>query len=220
MADIEHLNQDQLDALQETGNMDCSHVATAVSQMIGKPVEISVPHLRIIKTSELENTLINMFGGRKTVGVYLGLTNEFQGSILFVFPYESDLSLTDALRKNLGSSKELDEMAKSALMEAGNIVVSAYANALGSLLNTLVVLSLPSFTCDTPKNIIGNLQTTLGDATHALIFDIKFRGADNLFLLSSSRSLDTLLHKLVSYIEGIYEGLCRVTNLYMKKLQW
>ncbi len=208
MADIEHLNQDQLDALRETGDIGCSHAATAVSQTIGKPVEISVPHLRIIKTSELENTLINMFGRRKTVRVYLGLTNEFQGSILFVFPYESDLSLTDILLgKNPGSSKELDEMAKSALLEAENIVVSAYANALGSLLNT-------------PKNIIGNLQTTLGDATHALIFDIKFRGADNLFLLSSSRSLDTLLHKLVSYIEGIYEGLCRVTNLYMKKLQW
>ncbi len=207
MIDIEHLNPDQLDAVQETGNIGCSHAATAVSQMIGKPVDISVPHLRIVKTVELEETLADMFGGEeKIVGVYLELTNEFQGSILFVFPYGSALSLSDVLMgREPGSSSELDEMARSALMEVGNIVVSAYTNALGALIDTPIMLSPPSFACDIPRNVLSNVYSSLGDTKHALIFDIKFSG-DNIFdsyfiLLPSPRSLDILLSKLVPFVD-------------------
>ncbi len=202
---IEQLNEIQLDALQETGNIGCSHAATAISQMVSKQISISVPVIKIKKIEELKNTLQQISGSNeKLVGVYLELTKDFLGSILFAFPYQSALNLADILMcQPPGTAKELDEMGQSAITEVGNIVVSAYTNALGALLNTEVMLSPPTFAHDMPGAIIDNILKTLGNATHALIFDTQFKGEQNIFtsyfiLLPSPQSLDALLGKLAS----------------------
>jgi chemotaxis protein CheC len=208
MADIATLNEIQLDALQETGNIGCSHAATAVSQMISKPILISVPDIKIKKISELRDTLkIYSDEHKKVVGVYLELTNEFLGSILFVIPYNSALLMSDLLMcQTIGTTKELDEMSQSAIMEVGNVIVSAYTNALGKFLNSTIMLSPPSYACDVPDGILDRVLKNLGtEATHALIFYTKFHEENNLFqsffvLLPSPKSLDILLQKLSSCI--------------------
>jgi chemotaxis protein CheC len=208
MTDVATLNEIQLDALQETGNIGCSHAATAVSRMISKPIFISVPDIQIKKINELRDTLKTYSDEHgKVVGVYLELTNEFLGSILFVFPYDSALSIADLLMcQKLGTTKELDEMSQSAIMEVGNVVVSAYTNALGKFLNTTIMLSPPSFACDVPDEILDRVLKNLGnDTTHALVFYTRFNEESNLFksffiLLPSPKSLDILLQKLTSCI--------------------
>jgi chemotaxis protein CheC len=210
MANIEELNSNQLDALQETGNIGCSHAATAVSQMIGKSVNISVPNLHIKKVVELKQSIHELFiKDEKVVGVYLELTKEFLGSILFLFPMKSALNLADLLvGQQPGTSQQLDDMGKSAITEVGNIVVSAYTNALGKLLNTTVWLSPPKFEYDMPGAVIDIVSKNLGpDTNHALIFDIKFTDESNLFtsifiLLPSPQSLDVLLSKLIPCISN------------------
>ena len=204
MIDIEHLNPDQLDAIQEIGEIGCSHAATAISQMIGRSVDISTPHLNIVKTSELEDILIGIFGiEEKIVGLHIELIDDFRGNILFTFPYKNALSITDILLdKQSKDDTELDEMGKSALMEIGNIVASAYVNALSSIINTPMMLSPPSFTCDLPENILRRFSITLDNTKHTLIFDIRFSGENNLFdshfiLLPSLKSLEILLDKLI-----------------------
>jgi chemotaxis protein CheC len=209
MPKIDKLNEDQLDVIQETGNIGCSHAATAVSQMIGKTVDISVPNLQIEKIAELNNSILRIFDKtEKVVGVYLELTDEFKGSILFLFPFQSALSLADVLvGQPPGTANDLDEMAESAITEVGNIVVSAYTNALGNLLNETVMLSTPTFTYDMPEGVLEKVYGTLGkDATHALIFDIKFSGENDLFtsyfvLLPSPKSLENLIEKLIPEIQ-------------------
>jgi len=205
MPKIDELNDDQIDAVQETGNIGCSHAATAVSYMIGRTVDISVPTLQIKEIDELDNILVNIFGDtEKIVGVYLELTDKFKGSILFLFPIKSALNLSDVLvGQEPGTAKELDSMAESAITEVGNIVVSAYTDALSSLLNDEVMLSPPTFAYDMPKGVADRVKTTLGlDTTHALIFDIKFSGEGDLFksyfiLLPSPKSLDALIERLI-----------------------
>jgi len=210
MPNIDNLNDDQLDVIQETGNIGCSHAATAVSQMIGKIVDISVPNLQVKKLSEL-NTAINQIFDKneKVVGVYLELVDEFKGSILFLFPLKSALALSDVLvGQDPGTATDLDEMAESAITEVGNIVVSAYTNALGNLLQETVMLSTPTFAYDMPDGVLEKVYDTLGEkATHALIFDIKFSGEDDLFtsyfvLLPSLESLENLIQKLIPEISA------------------
>ncbi len=204
MSQIENLNEDQLDAVKETGNIGCSHAATAVSNMIGRTVDISVPNLRIEKLDKIDNAFSNIFSeSKKIVGVYIELTDEFRGSILMLFTMKSALSLSDSLiGQEPGTSTELDEMSRSAITEVGNIVVSAYTNALGALMDSTVMLSPPTYTEDLPKTVLEKVNATLGKETsHALIFDIKFTGEGDLFnsyfvLLPSPNSLDILLKKL------------------------
>ena len=47
MDDIRNLKSLQLDALREVSNMGAGHAATALSQMTGQKIMISVPHLTI-----------------------------------------------------------------------------------------------------------------------------------------------------------------------------
>ena len=224
MANIETLNPLQLDALQETGNIGCSHAATAVSIMVNKQINISVPHIKIKKITDLHETLKTFSeNNQKIVGVYLELTNEFHGSILYLLPIQSALILSDLLLcQEPGTTKELDEMGQSAITEVGNVIVSAYTNALGAFLKTTIMLSPPSFASDMPNAFLEKISKTIGaETTHALIFDTVFKGENDLFksyfvLLPSPQSLDALLKRLVSCIENNQGDAA--TNQYIESL--
>jgi chemotaxis protein CheC len=223
MARIEMLNEIQLDALQETANIGCSHAATAVSQMVNREITITVPSIKIRMLKELYQTLDAISEkNEKIVGVYLELTNEFLGSILFLYPYKSALTLSDLLMyQEVGTTKQLDEMAQSAITEVGNVVVSAYTNALSELLGCSVMLSPPTFSMDFPNVFMDKITKQFGAKnTHAMIFDTLFTGEDNLFqsffiLLPSPQSLDILLQHLAS---GFADSCDHEVNTYRNSL--
>jgi chemotaxis protein CheC len=158
----------------------------------------------------------------KIVGVYLELTNEFLGSILFLYPYKSALILSDLLMyQEIGTTKQLDEMAQSAITEVGNVVVSAYTNALSELLGCSVMLSPPTFSMEFPDVFMDKISKQFGKKnTHAMIFDTLFTGQDNLFqsffiLLPSPQSLDILLQHLAS---GFADSCDHEVNTYRNSL--
>ncbi len=206
MKQLHLLNETQLDALQETGNIGCSHAATAVSQMINQEVEINVPQIFVQKIPDLKQSIRKISGDdNKLVGVYLELTDKFLGSILFLFPYKSALILSDLLMfQPIGTSTELNEMSESAITEVGNVVVSAYTNALSTFLDTSIMLSPPHYSEEVPDVFIDQITNIIGKETsHALIFDTQFRGKKNQFtsyfiLLPSPQSLDILYDRLIA----------------------
>ncbi|HMA82913.1 MAG TPA: chemotaxis protein CheC, partial [Candidatus Thermoplasmatota archaeon] len=57
MKQLHLLNEIQLDALQETGNIGCSHAATAVSLMVNEEVEITVPNILVQELPQLKESL-------------------------------------------------------------------------------------------------------------------------------------------------------------------
>jgi chemotaxis protein CheC len=206
MKQLHLLNESQLDALQETGNIGCSHAATAVSQMVNEEVEITVPNIFVQELPQLKKSLRNISGEEnKLVGVYLELTDQFLGSILFLFPYSSALVLSDLLMfQPVGTSTELTEMSQSAITEVGNVVVSAYTNALSSFLDTSIMLSPPHYSEQVPDMFLDEITEAIGkDTSHALVFDTKFKGKKNQFtsyfiLLPSPQSLDILYDRLIA----------------------
>jgi chemotaxis protein CheC len=174
--------------------------------MINQEVEISVPNIFVQKIPELKQSLRYISGeNNKLVGVYLELTDEFLGSILFLFPYESALVLSDLLMfQPIGTSTELTEMSQSAITEVGNVVVSAYTNALSTFLDTSIMLSPPQYSEEIPDVFLEKISNMIGKETsHALIFDTQFRGKKNRFtsyfiLLPSPQSLDILYDRLIA----------------------
>jgi chemotaxis protein CheC len=206
MKQLHLLNESQLDALQETGNIGCSHAATAVSQMVNEEVEITVPNIFVQELPQLKKSLRNISGEEnKLVGVYLELTDQFLGSILFLFPYSSALVLSDLLMfQPVGTSTELTDMSQSAITEVGNVVVSAYTNALSSFLGTSIMLSPPHYSEQVPDMFLDEITKAIGkDTSHALVFDTKFKGKKNQFtsyfiLLPSPQSLDILYDRLIA----------------------
>lgn len=210
MINVEKLSEAELDLLREIGNIGCAHAATAISGLIKKKIDISIPKIDIKNKEDLIRVLhgsdksLGEPGENKVVAIYLELTKDFIGSILFIFPAKSALALADTLmQRPVGTVKEIGEDEKSALMEVGNIVVSAYANALGEFLDCRVMLTPPTFTYKVPEGVMESINKIVDqENSHAVIFNTQLSENNKSFksffiLLPSPASLESLIKKLL-----------------------
>src|SRR6185295_2847459 len=118
MTDLRTLKALQLDALREVANIGAGHAATALSQMIGETIMISVPTISI---SRLENIPPQVSSPDEPVAaVLMHMLGDLTGRTLLVFPRRTARRLASLLLRRQGGD-ELNEMEQSAIKEAGNI---------------------------------------------------------------------------------------------------
>jgi chemotaxis protein CheC len=195
------LSARQLDILREVSNIGVGHAATALSQMIGRDVSMRVPRVRIAPFSEVPETV----GGAEKLmaGVFCSVTGDVTGYILLVFPSDSAKSLGRLL---MGRELEPDEGwyedAESAIGEVGNILSSAYLNALGSLLSMTLIPSIPATAFDMAGAILDTVlieQSRSDDL--ALLIETEFFEKEetitgHFFLVPGPESVAVVLEKL------------------------
>jgi len=145
--DIRSLKAIQLDALKEVANIGAGHAATALSQMIGGTIMISVPTINISRLEEIPPQVAEP--DEPVAAVLMHMLGDLTGRTMLVFPRASALRLAELmLHREAGTSDELGEMEQSALKEAGNILSSAYMNALSEFMHLMLIPSSPSLAVD------------------------------------------------------------------------
>lgn len=89
--DPQRLSALQLDALSEVGNIGAGHAATALSQLLGTAVGVTVPRVRLLSVTEVSS----VFGGPENLvgAVYSRLLGDLSGGLLFVAPRTISLRL-------------------------------------------------------------------------------------------------------------------------------
>ena len=182
----------QLDALREIGNIGAGNAATALSQIINRKIDMSVPRLNILPLSEVPEVV----GGADTMvaGVYLRVFGPAPSSILFLLPRDSAFSLVDmAMNREHGTTESLNAMDESALMEIGNILAGSFLNALSSL---------PALAMDMAGAILSVILIQLGQVgDYALVIETEFATEANdvrghFFLIPDPGSLNVILGTL------------------------
>jgi chemotaxis protein CheC len=147
MDDVRDLHALQRDALREVANIGAGHAATALSQLIHRTIMISVPEVTI---SKLES--VPEFLGKPDdviAAVLMHMMGDLTGRTLVVFPEESARVLCDTLlRRPPGTTTGFGVMEQSGLKEVGNILSSAYLNALSDFMGMMLVPSVPSLAID------------------------------------------------------------------------
>jgi len=151
----------QADAIQELGNIGAAHAATTLSQMLSSPVSMSVPAIKTIDLAELGNHI----GDESAAMVVFELQGEIQhgGYILFYITKESAIRLTNTMLGMTEMDRELNEMDQSALLEVGNIMVSAFLDATAELLGFIMLPSPPALSIDMAHAAMESLIAQLGD---------------------------------------------------------
>jgi len=145
--DIRSLKAIQLDALKEVANIGAGHAATALSQMIGGTIMISVPTINISRLEEIPPQVAEP--DEPVAAVLMHMLGDLTGRTMLVFPRSSALRLAELmLHRDAGTSLEFGEMEQSALKEAGNILSSAYMNALSEFIHLMLLPSPPSLAVD------------------------------------------------------------------------
>ena len=141
------LSEMQIDVLREIGNIGSGNAATALSEMLGHPVSISVPKVRILDYAEVVTGL----GGPETmvVGLLLTLSEDVEGMMMFLLQREfAHMSLSALLGEEIERFDQIDEMGMSAIREVSNIMAASYVTAIASLTGLTINISTPDLTID------------------------------------------------------------------------
>ena len=161
MDDIRSLKPNQLDALREVANIGAGHAATALSQMTGCTIMISVPTINIAR---LEDVPPQVSGPEEPVAaVLMHMLGDLTGRTLLVFPKPTAIRLSELmLRRPHGSSKDLGELEQSAIKEAGTILSGAYMNALSDFMGLMLLPSPPSLAVDMSDAVLTTAYLQFG----------------------------------------------------------
>ena len=161
MYDLLSLKPVQLDALREVANIGAGHAATALSQMTGQTIMISVPQIRITPLEEVPPTI----GGPDdpVVAVLMNMLGDLTGRTFLVFPKGTAIRLSELLlrRKHEGGG-ELNALEESAMKEAGNILSGAYMNALSDFMHLTLLPSPPSLAIDMARAVMTTAYLQFG----------------------------------------------------------
>ena len=191
----------EIDTLREIGSIGTGNAATALSQMLGRSVRITLPEVRIMGYNEA----IEWIGGPEaiTAGVLVRISGQMNGIMLAVQSLEFvNLVLDSTLEQQIESYEQLEELERSALIEVGNIMISTFINALSGLADITLELTVPSISVDMQGAILAVPMAEYGGQTDYLMtiggnFVCDGREVPCRLLLSPDiRSLNFLLRKL------------------------
>ena len=207
MKGFNELNGLELDTLREIGSIGTGNAANALSSMLGCKVTIEVPEVKIMGYNEA----IDWIGGPETVtaGGLARLGGGINGIFLSIQHMEFiNLVLQHMIGNGVEDYQYLTELEISALLEVGNIMISAFANAMAGLTDMKIRLTVPAFAVDMQGAIIAVPMAEFGGQSDYIMtigadFICNGRKVPCRILLSPDvRSLNFLLKKLGVLDEG------------------
>jgi chemotaxis protein CheC len=197
----ERLSLTQADLLKEVGTIGSATAATALADMVATKVEISVPQVSIVP---LEN-ISSIFNGMENL--FFVLDMEIKGDIggrifLLLSPKDAQF-LGGALLGRPNEEIDLnDELFKSSLKEACNILGGAYVSALADMTSMTILTSIPSLALDMVGAILDFIFIQIAQEAEEALYiktDLQVRGLklEGLFLLfPTSESLQKIFDTL------------------------
>ncbi len=170
---VRSLSPLQLDALREVANMGAGHAATALSQMTGGRIMISVPRLHVAPLGALTPPFA---GEREAVAaVTLDMLGDLTGRTMLLFPKSTVMRLAELmLRRPAGSSVALGELERSAVREAGNILSGAYLNALADFMGMVLLPSPPRLVVEASSSLLAAGAFGAQAADYAFVVETEF----------------------------------------------
>ena len=185
----------QLDALAELANIASGTAATALSQMLGREVELRVPRALALPLADA----VDAAGAPEDIvtGIVLGLEGDVEALVLLLVPADDASLLCQMLGVEAGT-----EVGDSALGEIGNILGTSYLNALSAMTGLTLMPSPPTLATDLLGAIVASvLAQAAGENDIALVLDSELDLADqpcslSFLLLPASGRADELLAPL------------------------
>jgi chemotaxis protein CheC len=121
--------------------------ANGLSQMIGQPVAAGAPRLVALSLGEIAD-----YAGdpeAEMVGIYLLLGDDLPGQAILILTLTDALLLVDALLgEAAGTTNDLGDMERSALCEAGNLMIACFLNEVARFARSLLRPSPPAVMAD------------------------------------------------------------------------
>lgn len=197
----EEMNEMELDIIKEIGSIGNGNAATALSSLLSAEVKMPLPKVDILEFNEA----LRHLGNPEDVvaAILVEMSGDIQGIMLFILSKE----FSDEIIFRVTGQPEVDflnmgEIESSVLIEIGNIMISSYINALSSLTNVNVTLSVPQMAVNMLGGILSLPMAMLGlnsDRIMMITGKFKIEGKEldsDMLLLPDVESLNVLMRKL------------------------
>ncbi|MBQ5425762.1 MAG: chemotaxis protein CheC [Pseudobutyrivibrio sp.] len=153
MLTLNEVNEKYFDVLKEIGNIGAGNATTAIANMLGLRIDMSVPEVAFLPVEELGSAIGSE--DEIIVGILLGVEEDIDGSMMFLMDMASAHHIVNKLMMRDDSYNEpFDEMDLSAIKEVGNIIAGSYLSALSGLTNLTIVPSVPFVAVDMAAAIL------------------------------------------------------------------
>lgn len=190
-----------IDCLREIGNIGSGSAASALSQMLGKPIEMKVPSVRVLEYQQIIDT---MGGPEKVItGILVRLQGDIKGMMMFLLEDSfAQVVLSTFMSAENVQVTSLGEMEFSVITEMGNIMAGSYLQALSTLTGLTIDMDIPSMTVDMLGAIMSVPITEFAQVGDKVLFiddGFAIDGVDiksNIILIPEMESLETLMRKL------------------------
>nr|WP_019910430.1 chemotaxis protein CheC [Paenibacillus sp. HW567] len=191
----------KMDVLKEVGNIGAGNAATALSQLLNKPIDMAVPKVQLLSFEEITDKV----GGAEELvyAVFLRVEGQAPGNLFFILTPEAAMNLLSRVAGIEPSNEgELGEMELSALSEIGNILAGSYLSSLADFTSLSMYPTVPALAMDMAGAILsyGLLQFgQMGD--DALLIDTTFLEGQNeiegqFFLIPDPESFPKIFKSL------------------------
>ena len=153
MLTLNEVNEKYFDVLKEIGNIGAGNATTAIANMLGLRIDMSVPEVAFLPVEDLGSAIGSE--DEIIVGILLGVEEDIDGSMMFLMDMPSAHHIVNKLMMRDDSYNEpFDEMDLSAIKEVGNIIAGSYLSALSGLTNLNIVPSVPFVAVDMAAAIL------------------------------------------------------------------
>ena len=201
MGAYDNLNDTQLDVMREIGNIGAGNACTALSGLIGTPIDMSVPRVHLLGIDSTSDYL----GGddKEVLGIRIDVKADLTGMMYHIVNKRfAERLINTFYEKKLDTIKSIDEMDMSVISEMGNITSGAYANALATLSGYVVDIGTPTPGGYSISEILKVPIETFGEVgDKILVVDEQFiidseKLTSNMILVLEKDSLHRLFDKL------------------------
>ncbi|MCL6603068.1 MAG: chemotaxis protein CheC [Paenibacillus sp.] len=198
---FKHFKDFKMDVLKEVGNIGAGNAATALSQLLNKPIDMAVPKVQLLTFEEITE---KVGGAEKLVyAVFLRVEGEAPGNLFFILSPEAAMSLLSRIAGiEISGGDELSEMELSALNEIGNILAGSYLSSLADFTSLSMYPTVPALAMDMAGAILGYGLLQFGQmGDNALLIDTTFLEGNNeiegqFFLIPDPESFPKIFKSL------------------------
>jgi chemotaxis protein CheC len=184
----------QQSALREIANIGSGHAATALSQLLGRPVEISYSEAMLTVLAEA----IDQIGAPMSRSALVDTPIKADGgTVLLVFPDETG----EELCQLLGTSMS-EELGLTALQEVGNILATSYLNAIVEMTGMELEPEPPTVEVDMLGRLLSHSAASSGSPTDPTVLM-----RSQLTVEASSAKFSFLFVPRIGSVETLLERL-------------
>ena len=155
------LDSDQIDALQEIGNIGSGHSANALADLLNRRIDMSLPRYSLLSPQEFSTVDWTQFKESKTVAVSVcEITGDLEGQIMVVL----DEVAINFLLKIINTSNteinfaNLGVLDKSIILEVDSILSLHYLTAVNTFLSKKSFPQTPYLVIDESEKVLSTIE--------------------------------------------------------------